>query len=602
MTADVIYRIGASRPEAHLFDVELTIVNPSADGQRLTLPNWIPGSYMIRDFSRHVGTVRGTDSDGQPVPVRKLGKSEWQCEPVTGPLTLRYEVYAWDLSVRGAHLDKTHGFFNGTSVFLAVAGQEHLPHYISIEQPAGVEGEWRVATSLPRLAAAPLGFGTYQAEDYDALIDHPVEMGVFTHAAFTACGVAHEVVITGRHRTDMERLVRDLERICTTQIRFFGEPAPFSRYVFLVTAVGSGYGGLEHRASTALLCSRDDLPQPEEPDANPGDRYKTFLGLCSHEYFHSWNVKRIKPAVFMPYDLRAETHTSLLWAFEGITSYYDDLLLARAGLISSRSYLELLAQQITRHLRTPGRFCQSVSEASLDAWSKYYRQDENSPNALVSYYVKGALVALCLDLLLRQRTDDQVSLDTLMQRLWQEFGQTGTGVQEGDIPRLAAELCGDSLEDFWQNALQGTQELPLEELLSARGVKWTLRAAESATDAGGKPATDGAVKPSLGIKIQSAEGGAQLQVVFNDGTAGKAGLSAGDVVVAVEGLRVNGTTLEKVIASRRPGEVLDVHAFRRDELMQFRVTVGQAPLDTCVLQLPDDSEACHRVDGWILGH
>jgi predicted metalloprotease with PDZ domain len=600
MTAAVCYRIGASRPEAHLFEVELTVVNPAPDGQRLTLPNWIPGSYMIRDFSRHVGTVRGTDSDGRPVAVRKLAKSEWQCDPVKGPLILTYEVYAWDLSVRGAHLDQTHGFFNGTSVFLAVAGQEQEPHEVSIEQPAGVVG-WRVATSLPRLGAAPLGFGTYHAESYDALIDHPVEMGTFTHATFTACGVEHEVAITGRHRTDIDRLVRDLERICTAQIRFFGEPAPFSRYVFLVTAVGSGYGGLEHRSSTALLCSRDDLPAAGEPEANPGDRYRTFLGLCSHEYFHSWNVKRIKPAVFMPYDLRAETHTSLLWAFEGITSYYDDLFLVRAGLISPQAYLELLAQQITRHLRTPGRFRQSVSESSLDAWSKYYRQDENSPNAIVSYYVKGALVALSLDLLLRQKSGDRMSLDTLMRRLWREFGQAGVGVCDGDIQRLATELCGDPLETFWRNALEGTDELPLEGLLAERGVQWSLRAAEGASDAGGKPAGDGAVKPALGIKVQQAEGGAQLQFVFAEGPAQRAGLSAGDLVIAVDGLRVSAVSLEKAVSARRPGEVLEVHAFRRDELMQFRVTVGEAPLDTCVLQLPADASARHRVENWILG-
>lgn len=601
MTAAVCYRIGSRRPESHLFEVELSVVNPSPDGQRLTLPNWIPGSYMIRDFSRHVGTIHGTDSDGRAVAVHKRSKSEWQCEPCQGTLILRYEVYAWDLSVRGAHLDQTHGFFNGTSVFLAVSGQEQVPHEVSIECPAGASSDWRVATSLSRLGAAPLGFGTYHAENYEALIDHPVEMGTFSHAMFTACGVEHEVAITGRHRADMPRLLRDLEKICTTQIRFFGEPAPFTRYVFLVTAVGNGYGGLEHRASTALLCSRDDLPLPGEPDANPGDRYKSFLGLCSHEYFHSWNVKRIKPAVFMPYDLRDETHTSLLWAFEGITSYYDDLMLARAGLVSSQSYLELLAQQITRHLRTPGRFRQSVSESSLDAWSKYYKQDENSPNAIVSYYVKGALIALCLDLLLRSKTNDRVSLDTLMQRLWREYGQTGIGVQDDDIPRLAAELCGDSLEDFWQQTLHGTSELPLQELLAARGAMWTLRAAENAADAGGKAVAEGAEKPSLGIRVQNGDGGAQLQFVFADSAAQYAGLSAGDVIVAVDGLRVNGATIEKVIAARRPGDVLDVHAFRRDELLQFRVKVGLAPLDTCVLQLPDDNNDRHQVESWIFG-
>lgn len=602
MTVAVSYRIGSRRPEAHIFDVELTITKPAVDGQQLALPNWIPGSYMIRDFSRHILALRASDEQGQAVALHKTGKSEWRCAPVAGPLTVHYEVYAWDLSVRGAHLDQTHGFFNGTSVFLSVQGQENQAHEVWIERPAGLTAAWRVATSLLRATeTAALGFGRYRAEHYDALIDHPVEMGEFSHAVFSACGVPHEVVITGRHRADLSRLTRDLEKICTTQITLFGGPAPFDRYVFLVTAVGTGYGGLEHRASTALLCARDDLPLADEPEANPGERYKTFLGLCSHEYFHSWNVKRIKPAVFIPYDLRSETLTPLLWAFEGITSYYDDLVLARAGLVSTQAYLELLAQQITRHLRTPGRFRQSVSDSSLDAWSKYYKQDENSPNAIVSYYVKGALIALCLDLLLREKTDDRVSLDHLMRRLWQDFGQTGRGVGDDDIPRIAAELCGDDLGDFWAQALHGTNELPLEELLTRRGLDWALRAAESATDMGGKPGTDSRPRSSLGIKIQNSEGGAALQHVFADGPAMRAGLSAGDVVVAVNDLRVNAGSLDKLIASSPPGTNLRVHAFRRDELMAFEVMVETAASDTCVLLLPADTARRHRAENWILG-
>lgn len=607
MTVAVHYRIGSRRPEAHIFELVLTIAKPAVDGQQLALPNWIPGSYMIRDFSRHILGLRATDAAGQAVVVEKTGKSDWRCAPVAGPLTVCYEVYAWDLSVRGAHLDQTHGFFNGTSVFLTVLGQEDQPHEVLLERPAGSTSNWRVATSLPAAAATvALGFGLYRAENYDALIDHPVEMGEFSHAVFTACGVPHEVVITGKHRTDLSRLTRDLEKICTAQIKMFGEPAPFDRYVFLVTAVGNGYGGLEHRASTALLCSRDDLPLASEPEANPGERYKTFLGLCSHEYFHSWNVKRIKPAVFIPYDLRSETFTPLLWAFEGITSYYDDLMLVRAGLISTQSYLELLAQQITRHLRTPGRLQQSVSDSSLDAWSKYYRQDENSPNAIVSYYVKGALIALCLDLLLREKTDDRVCLDHLMRRLWQGFGQTGRGVGDKDIQRLAAELCadgqgGDELADFWQQALYGTGELPLEELLSRRGLDWSLRAAESGADTGGKPGTDKQPRTILGIKIQNGEGGAVLQHVYSDGPAMRAGLSAGDTVIAVDDLRVSAGSLEKLIASYTPGTPLSVHAFRRDELMHFEVIAGEAAADTCVLMLPADTDRRHRAENWILG-
>jgi predicted metalloprotease with PDZ domain len=610
MNAALHYRISAGRPEAHIFEVELTIAKPAMDGQQLALPNWIPGSYMIRDFSRHVLNLCAHDAAGHPVTIEKTAKSAWRCAPVTGPLVVHYEVYAWDLSVRGAHLDRTHGFFNGTSVFLTVIGQENEPHDVRIECPAGVSSggaakEWQVATSLPRAnGTEEWGFGLYRAESYEELIDHPVEMGCFTRASFIVCGVPHEIVITGKHRADMTRLTRDLEKICSAQINMFGEPAPFNRYIFLVMAVGSGYGGLEHRASTALLCSRDDLPLSTEPEANPGERYKTFLGLCSHEYFHSWNVKRIKPAVFIPYDLRAETLTPLLWAFEGITSYYDDLVLVRAGLISTQSYLELLAQQITRHLRTPGRLQQSVSDSSLDAWTKYYKQDENSANAIVSYYVKGALIALCLDLLLREKTADRVSLDDLMRRLWQDFGQRGVGVGEHDVQRIATELCGDDLAGFWQNALYGTAELPLPELLTRRGLEWSLRVAENAADSGGKPGTaTTAPRASLGIKIQNAEGGAALQHVYSDGPAMCAGLAAGDVVIAVNDVRVSASTLEKVLASYAPGAVLGIHAFRRDELLVFQVTVGEAVADTCVLLLPVpvDTERQHKAEKWILG-
>lgn len=599
MTAAVHYRIAARQPAAHIFDLTLTIAKPAPDGQQLRLPNWIPGSYMIRDFSRHLGPLRVVDAAGRPVALTRTGTSDWRCAPAEGPLRVSYDVYAWDLSVRGAHLDQTHGFFNGTSVFLEVIGCQDQPHAVDIHCPEGVAG-WRVATSLARAEGTPeWGFGAYRAASYDELIDHPVEMGIFSQARFMACGVPHDVVITGRHRADLERLCRDLEKVCTAQIRLFGEPAPFARYVFLVTAVGSGYGGLEHRASTALLCSRDDLPQAGEPEA-PGDRYKTFLGLCSHEYFHSWNVKRIKPAVFLPYDLRAETMTPLLWAFEGFTSYYDDLMLVRAGVISPQAYLELLAQQITRHLRTPGRLRQSVAESSREAWTKYYKQDENSPNAIVSYYVKGALIGLCLDLLLREKSADRVSLDTLMQRLWSDFGQAGRGVGDEDIQRLAAEICGDPLTVFWANALEGTGELPLAELLAARGVDWLLRAADGPADAGGKAGNgDGRPRAWLGAKVGG--GDASLTHVFTGGPAGLAGLSAGDVVMAANGLRVNGPGLDKLVAGLAPGERLELHTFRRDELMRFEVVLAEAPADTCVLALAAEGERRARTERWILG-
>ncbi len=294
---------------------------------------------------------------------------------------------------------------------------------------------WRVATTLPSAGAAPWGFGAYRAANYDELIDHPVEMADFLVASFEAGGATHDVAITGKVNVDLDRLTTDLARICQWQVDLFGGArgcrAPFDRYLFQVAAVGDGYGGLEHRSSTSLCCKRDELPAPGMEGVT--DDYRSFLGLASHEYFHSWNVKRIKPAAFVPYDLARESYTRQLWAFEGITSYYDDLALVRCGVIDAGSYLELLGQTITGVLRTPGRHVQSVADSSFDAWIKFYRRDENAPNAVVSYYAKGALVALALDLTLR---DAGASLDDLMRLLWQRHGAGGSrrarGRRRGD--------------------------------------------------------------------------------------------------------------------------------------------------------------------------
>ncbi|HZV65686.1 MAG TPA: peptidase M61, partial [Telluria sp.] len=382
--AAIQYAIVPKDLAGHMFDLTVSVATPSPDGQVLTLPAWIPGSYMIREFARNIVRIRA-ESDGKPVALTKLDKHSWQAAPVAGPLSVHYEVYAWDLSVRAAHLDQTHGFFNGTSVFLRVEGQEAAPHQVDIQCPQDPAAKtWRVATALPELGAKRYGFGSYQAANYDELIDHPVEMGDFALASFKAHGVPHDIVISGRvPNLDMARLQADLKAICEAQIAFF-EPrtkrAPMERYLFLTLAVGDGYGGLEHRASTALICARADLPTsaaPKSPERSEG--YVKFLGLCSHEYFHTWNVKRIKPAVFAPYDLQNETHTPLLWLFEGFTSYYDDLMLVRSGMIGEQTYLKLLAKTIGGVLRGSGRGKQSVADSSFDAWTKYYRQDENAP-------------------------------------------------------------------------------------------------------------------------------------------------------------------------------------------------------------------------------
>jgi len=567
----VHYTIVPKDLAGHLFNVTLTVPAPAADGQVFALPAWIPGSYMIREFARNIVRIRA-ESNGAAVPLTKLDKHSWRAAPVEGPLTLHYEVYAWDLSVRAAHLDQTHGFFNGTSVFLRVLGQDEGAHEVDIQRPGDPAARtWRVATAMKELGAKRYGFGTYVAANYDELIDHPVEMGDFALATFKACGIEHDIVITGRvPNLDMARLQADLKAICEAQIALFDpatKKAPVDRYVFMTMAVGDGYGGLEHRASTALICARADLPTTASLNAGePNEGYLKFLGLCSHEYFHTWNVKRIKPAVFAPYDLQVESYTPLLWLFEGFTSYYDDLMLVRAGIIKEATYFKLLGKTIGSVLRGSGRTKQSVADSSFDAWSKYYRQDENSPNAIISYYSKGALIALAFDLTIRAKTGGAKTLDDIMRALWERYGRdfyptVGRGVTESEVEALFDEVSGLKLRNLFDKFVRGTDDLPLAKLFTPFGIKLVDERKSG--------------KPSLDAGIGRDALGAKLTQVHEGGAAHLAGLSALDVVIAIDALRVNGnpSNVDALLSRYRVGDKVTVHAFRRDELMAFELTL-----------------------------
>ena len=586
------YTINPKDLAGHLFEVSVLVAAPDEQGQVLALPAWIPGSYMIREFSRNIVQIRA-ESNGRPVALTKIDKHSWRAAPSAGPLTVVYEVYAWDLSVRAAHLDQTHGFFNGTSVCLRVVGQEDAPHQLDIQPPGDPAARtWRVATSLPELEARRYGFGTYIASGYDDLIDHPVEMGDFALATFKAHGIAHDIVISGRvPNLDMARLQADLKVICETQIAFF-EPrskrAPMDRYVFLTMAVGDGYGGLEHRASTALICARADLPTTAAAkSAEIGDGYLKFLGLCSHEYFHTWNVKRIKPAAFAPYDLQAETYTPLLWLFEGFTSYYDDLMLVRSKIIGEAAYLKLLGKAIGSALRGSGRTKQSVADSSFDAWGKYYRQDENAPNAIVSYYGKGALIALAFDLTIRAKTGGAKSLDDVMRALWQRYGRdfypsVGRGVTEAEVEALFDEISGMKLKPLFDKYVRGTADLPLAKLYAPFGVKL----ADERRSA----------KPSLDVGLGRDGADCKLTYVHEGGAAHQAGLSAGDLVMALDGLRVPGaaTSLDAMLARYKVGDTVAVHAFRRDELTTFQVKLQGERAPNVTLTLADERKDSGR--------
>ena len=513
------YTVQASAVDAHLFDVQLHITKPAAD-QLLSLPVWIPGSYLVREFSKNLQSLSATQN-GQTVPAEQLSKNQWKIAcSADAACVISYQVCAYDTSVRTAWLDRRRGFFNGTSLCLRVHGQENQPHALELLSSPATQ-DWQVATGLTAAQVDANGFGLYTAAHYDELVDCPVEMGQFWRGSFVAGGVPHEFVVAGAAPSfDGERLLADTQKICETEIAFWhadGSQPPMDRYVFMLNVVDDNYGGLEHRNSTALICGRRDLPRKGE--AKAGEGYNTLLGLISHEYFHTWNVKRLRPAEFARYDYEQENYTELLWFFEGFTSYYDDLFLRRAGLIDSALYLKLITRTINQVLQTPGRHVQSVAESSFDAWVKYYRQDENTANHTVSYYTKGSLVALCLDLALRNNAGDKgrSSLDDVMRGLWHK--SEGGPISEADVLAVVTELGNADIAQQLQDWVHSTNDLPLRELLAQHGINTKVEPAQLAQ--------------KLGLRVQENHS-VQIKTVLRGSPAEQAGMMAGDEWLALE--------------------------------------------------------------------
>ena len=575
-TASVTYRVEIADLHAHLFRVTLTIAQP-APTQRLSLPVWIPGSYLVREFSKNLQRLQARQG-ADATCVAQIDKNTWEVATNTRvPLTVVYEVYAFDNSVRSAWLDPSRGFFNGTSLFLRVHGHEAQPQLLELVG-AKSPPHWQVATALAAVKTTQRGFGVYQAADYDELVDSPVELGTFWSARFTTSGVRHRLVVAGAAPTfDGERLLADTRRICEAAIRFWhGVPGrqrlaqkpPQQDYVFLLNAVEDGYGGLEHCNSTALICTRKDLPRVasgKAPAAKPSEGYTTLLGLISHEYFHTWNVKRLRPPEFARYDYGQENYTRLLWFFEGFTSYYDDLLLRRAGLIDDATYLKLLTKSVNQVLQTPGRLVQTVAEASFDAWTKYYRQDENTPNLTVSYYTKGAAVALCLDLTLRAQ--GRTTLDAVMRGLWQRC--SGGPMSEHDLFQVLLALSGRDWTAEIGRWVHSTHELPLQELLEQHGVAVLEEPAQPAQ--------------ALGVRVAETSG-LQVKTVLRGGAAERAGFAAGDEWLGVElkGKAESGhaawriSRLEDLGLYTRPGQMVTALVARDRRLLRLPLLVPEA--------------------------
>ena len=518
LAAEVHYQVEVLDLHAHLWQVTLTIAKPLAS-QILQLPVWIPGSYMVREFSKQLSFVKA-NQQGRECPVMQTAKATWQVQADEAQaLIVHYQVHAYDASVRTAWLDALRGFFNPTSLCLIAVGHEQHTHTLQISQPDNC-AHWRLATALKPVKTSANGFGLYRAAGYDELADSPVEMADFWSGSFVAKGVPHTVVVTGAAPSfDGQRLLKDMQRICETEIIFWHgkSKAVHDRYVFLINAVADGYGGLEHQHSTALMCKREDLPRVDQL-AN-SDGYVSLLGLISHEYFHTWNVKRLRPVSLASYDYTQENYTDLLWFFEGFTSYYDDVLLCRAELISPAVYLKLLGKTINSVLQTPGRKKHSVAQASFEAWTKLYRPDANSPNLSISYYAKGSLVGVCLDLSLRQSGH---SLDEVMRGLWKRC-KAGP-MQESDMLQVLKDITGRSWQRELKAWVHGTADLPLRELLTAHGV-------DIVED---KPP----LTQQLGLRVQENHA-VQVQTVLNSSASEAAGFAPGDewlgVMVGVAG-------------------------------------------------------------------
>ena len=513
------YTVEAADLHAHLFRVTLTVAEP-LPLQTVSLPVWIPGSYLVREFSKNLQQLQAKQGR-RSASIIQRDKCTWDIACKEGqPLVLSYEVYAFDNSVRTAWLDSQRGFFNGTSLCLRVHGQEEQAHRLQL-QAVKNQADWQAATGLAPVKTDKRGFGLYQADNYDALADCPVEMGAFWRGSFTACGIPHHFVVSGALPSfDGARLLADTQKICEAAIRFWhgqgkqaGNKAPHQNYLFMLNAVHDGYGGLEHRNSTALICNRVDLPRQTSPRTNDG--YTTLLGLISHEYFHTWNVKQLRPDAFARYNYTQENYTTLLWFFEGFTSYFDDILLRHAGLIDNATYIKLLGKTITQVQQTPGRHVQTVAQASFDAWVKYYRQDENTPNATVSYYTKGALVALCLDLSLRQ---DGHTLQAVMRGLWKRC-KAGP-MREQDVLAELQTVSGRSWQKEIQAWVHSTEDLPLRDLLTSQGIEVHAEIASMAQ--------------RLGLRVSETSGSVHIKAVLRSSAAEAAGLAAGDEWLGME--------------------------------------------------------------------
>jgi predicted metalloprotease with PDZ domain len=568
------YTIAMPQPHTHRYHVTIEIDNHSGATLDLALPVWTPGSYMVRDYARHVESFVAQSGE-QVLAWQKIDKTTWQISTNDSTsISATYEVYANELTVRTSHLDGSHGYFNPATLCMFIPGRTEEAHRVTIVPPAG----WHVTTGLRSVDASGMVF---LAHDYDELVDSPFECGTHRLLTFEVEQVAHEIAIWGTGNEDEAKLIEDTRRIVVATRVLFDGPLPYERYVFILHLSDGLYGGLEHRNSVTNIIDRWTF--------QPAKSYERYLGLTSHEFYHVWNVKRIRPAPLGPFDYRRENYTRQLWISEGITSYYDNLILVRAGLITPERYLEILAESIVKLQSQPGRQIQSLAQSSFDTWIKLYRPDENSANSSISYYLKGSLVALLLDMAIRNQMENEAALDDVLRQLFTHvyggsdqsrfYAAPAFDETAGFLAALEAAVgTGDgSYRALLARYVGTTEELDYAAGLAAVGV----RLAWSHKDA--KP--DGSTPATLGVTVRQEQGRLRVATIVRDGPAEQAGIYAADELVALDGFRASDEKLKARLAERKPGERMTLSIFRGDRLLQIEVTLAEAPYDALRLEL-----------------
>jgi predicted metalloprotease with PDZ domain len=585
MSSGISFTVAMPKPHTHLFEVEVRVKIPAnlqaPNESDLVMPVWTPGSYLIREYERHVQDFTA-DADGRALEWTKIDKDTWRIK-TGGARQWRatYRVYANELTVRTSELNSDHAFWNNATLLMYPAGYLKAPSTLRIVPPSG----WKIATGLPAVKGQA---NTFRAEDFDVLYDSPVEVSNFKQIDFVVRGVPHRIVIDGEGNYDPERLRRDVQKIVEAETAMFGG-IPYHDYTFILHLRSNTGGGLEHLNSTALGFRRFGFATEKG--------YQSFNSLVAHEFFHLWNVKRIRPDALGPFDYTKENYTRLLWVAEGITEYYGNLMLRRAGLISDQAYLDHLAQQIQDFEELPGRKVMSAEESSFDTWIKFYRPDENSVNSQISYYDKGELLGLLLDLDIRRQTNGAKSLDDVMRYLYSEFFLKGRNYTPADFQKACELAAGAGLEDFFARYVRGKADLApvYNQKLAGAGLRLEQAGIGIGLNESDKPAP---VKAFLGADLEekSTDGFITIKSVRAGSPAYDQGLNAKDQIIALDGARVNKETFEALIKAKRPGDMVRIMVFRFDDVRTFDIKLsGRVEGPYRIVPAPQATESQKRI-------